>query len=158
GSADSVAPAVHPTRYRLGIAPLRFVAGAVAAEGSVVTARGGTVAAKGIRVTTGGDTVAAGGRAVAAGDSTQSTGTDRTRTHRHRSVFVIDTAVVSGCWITDEVLPDLLERLPISALPELDAIIQESFAALDVRTLGDLSRIPGELLYSHIGRAADTLL
>lgn len=136
-STDSSDAAAHPARYRLGIAPLRFVAGAAAARGG---------------------TVATGRGAVTSEGGAKSAGANGIRTDRRHSVFVIDTPIVEGCWITDDALPELLERLPISALPELDAIVPETLAALDVRTLGDLSRIPRELLYSHIGRAADKLL
>lgn len=101
-------------RHRLGIAPLRFVAGAIAA---------GTVALK-----------------------------------SRDAKFAVDTPTVCGFRITDDVLPKLLTALPIRALPELDADIRETLQALDVRTLGELSRIPKELLYSHIGRVADKLL
>lgn len=96
-------------RYRLGVAPLRFVAGALAGEGTP-------------------------------------------------GASAIDTPVITGFWVTDDALPSLLTELRVRALAELDAEIRDTLQALDVRTLGELTRFPRDLLYSHIGRIADELL
>lgn len=104
-------------RYRIGIAPVRFAAGVLASDASVLH-----------------DLIT----------------TDALlRPHVQR--------VTRGYRATAAALPKLLARLPIALLPELSATTRTTLAALDVQTVGDLSRIPRVLLYDHIGHHADEL-
>jgi len=105
---------------RLGVAPLRFVAGALAV----------------------GDLAPV----VADLAAVQS------------AVQPIELPFVRGFRVTEEGLPRLLPALRLRALRELDAEARATLAALDVHTLGDLAGFPPELLYGHVGRAADALL
>lgn len=112
GTDSPAGSSLGRARYRLGVAPLRFVAGAVAAGGVAV------------------EDVA----------------------------FAIDTPVLLGFRVTDGALPEVLAALRIRALPEIDAEVRDALRALGVRTLGELARFPRDLLYDHVGPAADRLL
>lgn len=110
----------NSSAYRLGVAPVRFVAGVLALSESGIM------------------------------------GDDGSTQNMFREISA--TTIAGGYWVAEHILPALLTRLPLPLLPELMPNVQETLAALGVRTLGDLLRIPRGFLYSHIGRDTDKLL
>lgn len=125
-----------PPPYRLGVAPLRFVAEFLAQDGGLTADRSATFAGKPSL------------RPAAA----------RIRTSVKDSAISEPVLVTGGWYVSPTAMPEFIDAIPVHRLPEVDEKTEQTLASLAVRVLGDLRRIRIGLLRHHVGAVADKLL
>lgn len=70
------------------------------------------------------------------------------------------TRIAGGYYVDERSLPSFIDVLPVTQLPgaDIDDETKRTLSSLAIKTLGELNRVQRDLLRSHVGDVADTLL